>query len=137
MTEVYLALGSNLGNRRRLINEAVKMIQGLPRTKVLAVSKLIATDPSGGPECQPRYLNACLKVQTALSAADLLKHIHRIETALGRKRTVRNAPRTIDIDILLFGMTSMRTKHLVIPHPRMFERRFVMQPLAEVLNLTV
>jgi 2-amino-4-hydroxy-6-hydroxymethyldihydropteridine diphosphokinase len=136
MTDVYLALGANLGERRRQIAEAVRLISLLPRTHVERVSKMISTAAQGGPRGQPRYLNACLKIRTALGPLALLRGLQAIEAVLGRKRSVKNAARTIDIDILLFGSRMIRTSRLVVPHPRMFEREFVMRPLREVLNLT-
>lgn len=129
----YLALGSNLGNRRGNIKKAIQKINLLPKTKVFKQSKLIYTDPVGGPENQQKFLNAALKIQTALSPLTLLKSLKKIEKDLGREKTRRNGPRKIDLDILLYADKIIKKKDLIIPHPRMFKRDFVISPLSEVI----
>ena len=129
----YLGLGSNLGNRRLNIKKAVKKIKLLKTTKVLKQSPLIQTDPAGGPLGQPKFLNAALKINTGLSPLKLLKELKNIEKELGRKKSARNSARIIDLDILLYGDKVIRAKRLIIPHPRMFVRDFVIKPLMEVI----
>lgn len=129
----YLALGSNLGDRRGNIKNAIKKISLLQKTKVLKQSKLIYTDPIGGPVNQPKFLNAALKISTVFSPMNLLKSLKIIEKDLGREKNVRNGPRKIDLDILLYADRIVREKDLVIPHPRMFRREFVLKPLSEVI----
>lgn len=93
----------------------------------------MTSNPLGGPKHQPLFLNACLKIQTRLLPAPLLKSLKNIEKELGRKKTVRWGPRKIDLDILLYGDKIIKSKTLNIPHPRMLERTFVLKPLLEVL----
>lgn len=133
MVICYIGIGSNLGNRRKNITSAVKKIDALQSTKVIKVSPLIETKPVGGPPNQGKFLNGALKIRTGLSPFTLLKKIKKIECELGRTRGVRNGPRLIDLDILLYAETIINTKKLVIPHPRMFGRDFVMKPLAQIL----
>lgn len=133
MVICYLGLGSNLGNRRRNIKLAVKKIGALKATRVIEESKMFDFSPVGGPSGQDNYLNAALKIQTKLSAINLLKKLKKLETELGRVKTVRFGPRTIDLDILLYGDKSIKAKKLTIPHPRLFCRDFVIKPLKEVL----
>ena len=133
MVICYLGVGSNLGNRRKNIKLAVKKIGTLKDTRIINASKLFESLPSGGPAGQPNYLNAALKVSTNFSPLNLLKKLKKIEKELGRVPTVRFGPRIIDLDILLYGDKLIRNKHLVVPHPRMFARDFVIKPLVEVL----
>ena len=129
----YLSLGSNLGSRRRNIKDAIRGVRLLNKTKVLKQSRLIYTDPVGGPAGQPRFLNAALRIHTALNPKMLLKNLKAIEKKLGREKNMRNGPRKIDLDILLYGDKIIKKKDLVIPHPRMFAREFVIKPLSEVI----
>ncbi|MFA5149933.1 MAG: 2-amino-4-hydroxy-6-hydroxymethyldihydropteridine diphosphokinase [Candidatus Omnitrophota bacterium] len=129
----YLGVGSNLGNRRLSIKQAVSRINLLENTRVLKKSAFIQTAPVGGPAGQPKFLNAALKIRTGLAPLRLLKELKIIEKELGRTKGVRNAPRTIDLDILLYGDRVVRTEKLVIPHPRMFVRDFVIKPLSEII----
>jgi 2-amino-4-hydroxy-6-hydroxymethyldihydropteridine diphosphokinase len=133
MVICYLGLGSNLGNRRRNIKLAVKKISSLKNTRIIKESSLFCSTPVGGPSGQPNYLNAALKIQTKLTPLILLKKLKRLENELGRIPTARFGPRVIDLDILLYGDRFMCSKTLTIPHPRMFERDFVIKPLKEVL----
>ena len=131
MPVAYLGLGSNLGDRRKFIDNAILLLEQLD-IKVIKCSSVIETDPVGGPSIQNKYLNAVVKVLTKLTAEQLWGKTSQIEDKLGRKRTVKNAPRIIDIDILLFDNISINTANLIIPHPRMSERDFVLIPLKEI-----
>lgn len=133
MNICYLGIGSNLGDKRENIKTAIKEINSLKNTKVIKTSKLIETKPQGGPLKQNDFLNGALKINTELSPGILLKQLKRIERGLGRKSTVRNGPRVIDLDILLYGNKIINTKRLIVPHPRMFERDFVITPLSEII----
>ncbi|MFH1442135.1 MAG: 2-amino-4-hydroxy-6-hydroxymethyldihydropteridine diphosphokinase [Candidatus Omnitrophota bacterium] len=133
MTICYLGVGSNLGDRRENIKTAIKGINLLKNTKVIKVSKLIQTKPQGGPLNQNDFFNGALKINTKLSPAVLLKQLKQIERGLGRKKTVRNGPRVIDLDVLLYADKVINTKNLIVPHPRMFERDFVITPLSEII----
>ena len=133
MVICYLGVGSNLGNRGRNIKLAVKLIGVLKNTKIIKASKLFESRPRGGPAGQPNYLNAALRISTNFSPLSLLKKLKEIENKLGRIPTLRFGPRIIDLDILLYGDRVIRNKVLTIPHPRMFNRDFVIKPLTEVL----
>lgn len=130
MALVYLGLGSNIGDRQKNIEQAISFLKS--RVVVEKVSTLIETDPIGGPP-QGRYLNAVLKVMATVSPKKLLKVTQEIEQRMGRLRTsVKNAPRIIDIDILLYDDLKLNDTELTIPHPRMLTRPFVMGPLNEL-----
>ncbi len=129
----YLGVGSNLGDRRETIKSAVKEINALEGIKVIKSSKIIETDPVGGPARQGKYLNSALKIRTNLTPFTLLKRLKQIEKKLGRKKTVRFGPRTIDLDILFYGNKIINRKNLKIPHPKIFEREFVIKPLMQIL----
>jgi len=133
MAICYLGVGSNLGDKKNNIRRAIEGINARQGMRVLAVSPLIRTRPAGGPLGQPDYLNGCLKVSTALSPLQLLHALKEIERALGRRRGVRFGPRVIDLDILLYGNMKIKRPGLYIPHPRMFERDFVVRPLLTIL----
>ena len=133
MYTCYIGVGANLGDRRKNIKSAVRKITALRKTKLLKISKLIKSEPVGGPPGQAMFLNGALKIQTELSPLTLLKELKNIEHCLGRVKTVRNGPRAIDLDILLYADKIINTKKLIIPHPRMFLRQFVLKPLLEVL----
>ena len=132
MVTCYLGIGSNLGDRRRNIRLAIQKINKLKDTKILKVSKIIQSKPVGGP-LQRDFLNGTIKIKTKLPPIKLLKALKRIENELGRKKTARFGPRTIDLDILLYGNKIINRKDLRIPHPRMFEREFVIKPLLEII----
>jgi 2-amino-4-hydroxy-6-hydroxymethyldihydropteridine diphosphokinase len=127
---VYLGLGSNLGDREGHLERglAALALRGLRRT---AVSAIYETEPVGGPAQGP-YLNLVARAETALPAEALMQAALEAEAEAGRVRTVRNAPRTLDVDILLYGALVRRTPTLTLPHPRLHERRFVLMPLAEL-----
>ncbi len=124
---VLLALGSNLGDRRRALRDA---IDSLP--VVVSVSGVYETDPVGGPPGQDPYLNMVVAIESTSSPRQLLGMCHRIESAAGRVRGERWGPRTLDIDILWIDGATVSEPDLSIPHPRMFERRFVLVPLNDV-----
>jgi len=121
-----VSLGSNLGDREAHLKHAIEALDG-----VLAVSRIIETAPVGGPP-QPRYLNAAVVLETDLDAAALLGRCQLLEQAAGRTRAVRWGPRTLDVDLLLFGDQVINQEDLLVPHPRLAERAFVLQPLAEI-----
>ncbi len=133
MITCYIGIGSNLGDRQRIIKSAVKKIKALKDTRVIKASRLIETKPVGGPAGQSKFLNGVLKIKTNFPPKRLLKKLKIIEQELGRIRTIRNGPRTIDLDILFYGDRVINTKELIVPHPRMFEREFVMKPLLEIV----
>ncbi|HBR15455.1 MAG TPA: 2-amino-4-hydroxy-6-hydroxymethyldihydropteridine diphosphokinase [Candidatus Omnitrophica bacterium] len=130
MAIVYIGIGSNLGNRKGNIESAFALLEenGI---HILKISSIIETDPVDGPT-QEKFLNAVIKAGTHLSAQELLTQLKFIEKKLGRVPTVRNGPRTIDLDILLYDQVTLNTSQLTIPHPRMFLRDFVMNPLKEI-----
>jgi 2-amino-4-hydroxy-6-hydroxymethyldihydropteridine diphosphokinase len=125
----YLSLGSNLGDRRANLRNAIGKLLNLGN--LVAASSFYEAEPVEFTE-QPWFLNCAVALQIELKAEDFLKEIMRIEREMGRERTVPKGPRTIDIDILLFGKAVMRTGQLTIPHPAMHQRRFVLEPLAEI-----
>jgi 2-amino-4-hydroxy-6-hydroxymethyldihydropteridine diphosphokinase len=131
MTPVVLALGSNLGDRQDILQGAVDAIVGLPEVRVTAVSPVYETVPVGGP-AQPDYLNAVVLAATALPARALLDQLHEIEAAFDRVRLVRWGPRTLDIDIIVFGGERSDNPELTLPHPRAHERAFVLAPWHDV-----
>lgn len=128
---VYLALGTNQGDRESLLKRAIKMLADDPRISITDHSSIYETDPVGYVE-QPKFLNMVLKLNTSLRPTQLLDFTQEIEEALGRKRSIRWGPRTIDLDILLFNNENIKSERLIIPHPRMIERAFVMVPLLEI-----
>ena len=130
MKTAYLSLGSNVGDRRQNLRRAIELLQN-EGTRVLRRSSLYETEPQDL-KSQPWFLNAVAEIETNLFPMQLLNRIHKIERSLGRKQTVSKGPRPIDIDILLFGSAIMNTAELQIPHPRLSERRFVLQPLLEL-----
>lgn len=135
MARVHLALGSNLGDRQAALDEAVRRIASLPATQVLARSTTVETKallPEEDPTAQPDYLNSVVLVETALEPRALFEAVKGLERAMGRGSATRWAPRVIDIDVVLWGPRVVDEGDLVIPHPRMHQRRFVLEPLAEV-----
>ena len=117
----------------RYINTAIKRLEESQDIRVDKVSPLYETEPVGGPP-QGKFLNGVIRVETDLSPRELLDRLKRIEDTLGRKRDIKNGPRTIDLDILTFGDIHIQEEDLVIPHPRMNERDFVKRPLNDLLN---
>jgi 2-amino-4-hydroxy-6-hydroxymethyldihydropteridine diphosphokinase len=128
--KVYLSLGSNIGDREGNLRDAIARLRN-SGIEVARVSSVYETDPVDYLD-QPAFLNLVVEADTSLFPMQLLARIHRIESLMGRKRIVAKGPRTIDIDILLFGSFLITTDRLMIPHPRMMERRFVLQPLLEI-----
>src|SRR5579864_7578076 len=126
---VYLSLGSNLGDRKANLEAAVARLGKLGEVK--AVSSLYETEPIEM-AAQPWFLNSAVALETDLMPKQLMKAILALEREMGRRRTQPKGPRTIDIDILLFGSSVIATKGLSVPHPAMHERRFVLKPLAEI-----
>ncbi|HZP30399.1 MAG TPA: 2-amino-4-hydroxy-6-hydroxymethyldihydropteridine diphosphokinase [Acidimicrobiia bacterium] len=127
----YLAIGSNLGDRLAYLQLAVDGLASAPGVTVVAASPVYETEPVGGPE-QPQYLNAVVAVDTTLDARGLLHLAQRLESDAARVRQERWGPRTLDVDVLLVGEETIEAPDLVVPHPRMFERGFVMAPLADL-----
>lgn len=133
MTRAFVGLGSNLGDREATLRRAVDELRELPRTEVRGVSTFRDTEPVGIRD-QPRFLNGAVEVETQLSPRDLLDQLLAIERSLGRDRSgvPPGGPRTVDLDLLLFGRARIDEPGLQIPHPRLHERRFVLEPLAEL-----
>jgi 2-amino-4-hydroxy-6-hydroxymethyldihydropteridine diphosphokinase len=131
-TVAFLGLGSNLGDRLANLQGAVDLLQDEPGLHVTASSRVWETVPVGGPP-QPDYLNAVIHVETDLSARDLLDAAHRVEDRLGRDRKERWGARSIDIDVLLFDEETIDESDLVVPHPRLTQRAFVLLPLLELV----
>ncbi len=130
MKTVYLSLGSNIGDRESHLREAIAHLNA-GGVRVLRVSPVYETEPVDYTD-QRWFLNLAVEAETDLFPMQLLARIAKIERGLGRVRTTPNGPRTIDIDILLYGAAKVKTKKLEIPHPRMSERRFVLAPLADL-----
>jgi 2-amino-4-hydroxy-6-hydroxymethyldihydropteridine diphosphokinase len=132
-TIAYIGLGANLGKRRETIAAALRRLDQDERARVLGATEPIETDPVGYLD-QPRFLNAAARVETARSPRELLELLLAIERDLGRVRArgPRYGPRTIDLDLLLYGNEVIDEPGLQVPHPRMHERRFVLEPLAEL-----
>ena len=131
MAYVYLSLGSNLGNREALLREAVRRLAALPETRLLAESAIYETPPWGKTD-QPPFLNMAVALDTRLSPETLLTATQQIEDALGRQRTEKWGPRTLDIDLLVVEGETRQTAELTLPHPYLTARRFVLAPLAEI-----
>jgi 2-amino-4-hydroxy-6-hydroxymethyldihydropteridine diphosphokinase len=132
LTRAYVGLGANLGDRRATIERAVELLDAVAGVEVLAVSSLRETDPVGL-EDQPRFLNGAAAVETALSAQDLLRVLLAVERQLGRTRDgPRFGPRAIDLDLLVYGSAELAEPGVTVPHPRLHERRFALEPLFEL-----
>lgn len=126
-----LGLGSNLGDTRRNLDEALRRLQATPGLRLIARSSDYRTPP-WGPVPQDDYRNACVVIETELGPRDLLDRCLAVEKELGRVRDIRWGPRIIDIDVLIYGLERLDEDHLTLPHPRMGERAFVLVPLAEI-----
>jgi 2-amino-4-hydroxy-6-hydroxymethyldihydropteridine diphosphokinase len=126
----YVALGANLGDARAAVLRAFDGLAGLPRTQLAARSGLWRSAPvdAGGPD----FINAVAALRTHLAAPELLAALQQLENAAGRQRPYPNAPRTLDLDLLLYGSARLQSERLTVPHPRMRERAFVLRPLAEI-----
>jgi 2-amino-4-hydroxy-6-hydroxymethyldihydropteridine diphosphokinase len=132
---VFVALGSNLGDRAGNLNAALRALDELPGTRVLRSSRFHETESVGGPPGQPDYLNAVAELQTALPPGRLLEELLKIETAQGRVRHGASMPRTLDLDLLLYHDERIEEPGLTVPHPRMWERDFVLRPLGELCDV--
>jgi 2-amino-4-hydroxy-6-hydroxymethyldihydropteridine diphosphokinase len=131
-TEAYIALGSNIGDRELNLLRAVAEVGGLPDCRVTALSQFYETSPVGNVN-QEAFYNATLRLSTKLDALSLLNHLLRIEDeTFQRVRTIHQGPRKIDLDLLLYGNSIINEPTLAVPHPRMAERRFVLQPLCDI-----
>jgi 2-amino-4-hydroxy-6-hydroxymethyldihydropteridine diphosphokinase len=133
VTRAFVGLGSNLGEREVTLRAAVKRLRALPDTEVRNVSSFRDTEPVGYTD-QPRFLNAAVELHTGLSARALLGSLLELERAFGRDRSAGPpmGPRTLDLDLLLYGDQTIDEPLLTVPHPRLHERRFVLEPLAEL-----
>lgn len=131
----YVAIGANLGDARAAVLRAMSDLDGLLQTRVTARSSLYRSAPvdASGPD----FINAVVELDTRLEPQALLEELHRLEAGAGRERPFRNAPRTLDLDLLCHGEVVMNTATLTLPHPRMTERAFVLLPLAEIAPVLV
>ncbi|MBI2770152.1 MAG: 2-amino-4-hydroxy-6-hydroxymethyldihydropteridine diphosphokinase [Burkholderiales bacterium] len=126
----YVGLGANLGDARAAVSSAIQAMDGLPATRLAARSSLYASAPVGA--TGPDYVNAVVALSTQLPPQELLEQLQAMELAAGRERPHANAPRTLDLDILLYGDLRINTRSLSVPHPRMKDRAFVLVPLAQI-----
>ncbi|WP_166245667.1 2-amino-4-hydroxy-6-hydroxymethyldihydropteridine diphosphokinase [Paenibacillus turpanensis] len=131
MSAAWIALGSNLGDRSQYLELALRRLDDHPAIQVAACSHIYETEPVGYLE-QPRFLNMAAELQTSLKPLELLQFMLEVERALGRERTIPNGPRTVDLDLLMYENETLSTDELVLPHPRMVERAFVLIPFADV-----
>jgi 2-amino-4-hydroxy-6-hydroxymethyldihydropteridine diphosphokinase len=132
VTRAYVGLGANLGDRERTVRAAVDALAGEEGIEVVAVSTLRETDPVGVGD-QPRFLNGVAELETGLAAHELLDRLLAVEQRFGRGRVPgEHGPRTLDLDLLLYGDEEIDEPGLTVPHPRLHERRFVLEPLAEL-----
>ncbi|KKI91573.1 2-amino-4-hydroxy-6-hydroxymethyldihydropteridine pyrophosphokinase [Bacillus sp. SA1-12] len=129
--EAYIALGSNMGNREEHLKEAIQTLHLHPSITVEKISSIYETDPIGFTD-QDEFLNMVIKINTDLSAFELLNVLQEIEITHDRKREVKWGPRTLDLDILLYNHENIEAEQLIVPHPRMHERAFVLIPLSEL-----
>ena len=131
-TECLIALGSNLGDRLENLRAGIEELGSLDGLDIDDVSKLYETAPVGGPDQQGPYLNAALRATTTIGAAELLAQLHRIEALRERERTIHWGPRTLDLDLLIYGDLVSDDPALEVPHPRQHQRRFVLVPVCDV-----
>lgn len=132
---IFIALGSNLGDRAEHIHSALRELAEPGDIRILSCSSVYETDPVEGPPGQQQYLNAVAELATELEPHALLTRLHDVEQRHGRERTVQNGPRTLDLDLLLYRDRVIDDVDLTVPHPRMWTRAFVMEPLAEICDL--
>ena len=128
----YIALGANLGDAQATLHEVICELARLPKSRLIAQSSLYSSPPFGPNADGPDYINAVVAIETKLSPHELLDQLQSIEHAHGRERHYQNAPRTLDLDIVLYGHEQIWDERLTIPHPRMHERAFVLLPLSEI-----
>jgi 2-amino-4-hydroxy-6-hydroxymethyldihydropteridine diphosphokinase len=131
VTLAYVGIGSNLDGPVGQVEAALRELDRIPESRLLARSSLYRTAPLGYAD-QPDFTNAVAALETSLTPEKLLDELQRIETAHGRQRSFANAPRRLDLDLLLYGQSELKTERLVVPHPRMGERAFVLRPLLEL-----
>jgi 2-amino-4-hydroxy-6-hydroxymethyldihydropteridine diphosphokinase len=131
MADAFVGIGANLGDRESQLKSALELLAAEDGIEVVAVSALRETEPVGPVE-QPRFLNGAVRLSTELSPLELLERLLAIEQRLGRVRKERFGPRTIDLDLLLYGDEVVEEPGLTVPHPRLHERRFALEPLAEL-----
>ena len=133
MAVAFVGVGTNMGNRLLNINNAIDSLKLLPNTSIETVSNIYETEPWGLKE-QPNFLNGVIKLSTSLSPNALLGALLGIEAAMGRIREIKNGPRVLDLDLLIYDDVIMNTPELVLPHPYMLEREFVLKPLTELIT---
>lgn len=126
----YVGLGANLGDAAQAVQHGIEALRALPHTRLVRRSPLYRTAPVGA--SGPDYVNAVAELETRLGAPELLAQLQAIESRAGRERPYRNAPRTLDLDLLLYGAACIASERLTVPHPRMIERAFVLVPLADI-----
>jgi len=131
VTAAFVGLGANLGEPGTELRQAFLELDAIAHTRLVRASSLYRSEPVGYAE-QPRFVNAVAQLETGLPAERLLAELHAIEARHGRRRSFANAPRTLDLDLLLFGDAVIETERLKVPHPRMHERAFVLVPLLEI-----
>jgi 2-amino-4-hydroxy-6-hydroxymethyldihydropteridine diphosphokinase len=134
MVQAFVALGSNQGRRQAALRSALERLAHLPHTRITAVADFRETDPVDAPPGSGKFINGAVTLETSLPPRDLLASLLQIERDLGRRRenSVKNSPRTADLDLLLYGDQILHEPDLQIPHPRMHERAFVLAPLAQI-----
>ena len=133
MNDVYLSIGTNIGDRKHNLQEAVRLLTNTEDIKVMQVSSIYETAPVGYVD-QDAFLNIAVYIKTTESADEMLAVCHFIEQELGRVRLIRWGPRSIDLDILLYNDENIESEHLIVPHARMYERAFVLVPLMEIAS---
>jgi len=133
-SRAFIALGANLPGKRRAIADAIGRMGELPRTRLIGCGKIRSTAPVGGPPDQGRFLNTAAEIETAIGPARLLAALLTIERIMGRDRThePHHGPRIIDLDLLLYGELVIESRGLILPHPRLHQRRFVLDPLCDL-----
>jgi 2-amino-4-hydroxy-6-hydroxymethyldihydropteridine diphosphokinase len=131
VTVAYVGVGSNLGEPLRQVRDALDELDHIPHSRVVKRSSLYQSAPTGFDD-QPDFINAVAQLETGISADRLLDELQEIEARHGRQRSFANAPRTMDLDLLLYGNAVLKTDALTLPHPRMHERAFVLKPLLEI-----
>jgi 2-amino-4-hydroxy-6-hydroxymethyldihydropteridine diphosphokinase len=131
VTVAFVGLGANLGEPQRQVQQAFRELDAIAHTRVVRTSSLYRSEPLGFAD-QPRFVNAVAQIETGLPAGRLLAELQAVEARHGRSRSFANAPRTLDLDLLLFGNLVIDTASLQVPHPRMHERAFVLLPLLEI-----
>lgn len=133
MNDVYLSIGTNIGDRKRNLQEAVRLLTEAEGIEVIRISSIYETAPLGYVD-QDAFLNIAVYVKTTKSANEMLAACNYIEQELGRVRLIRWGPRSIDLDILLYNQENIESEHLIVPHARMYERAFVLVPLMEIAS---